>query len=101
LSTLPSLRYLEAFPISEVKLDRVFIHALHESRTRQVIVDGMIRLGHELGIDVVAEGVETEEELATLRKLGCALGQGYLFGAPVPAADFIELIKRGGKTVAD
>lgn len=96
-----SLRYLEAFPISEVKLDRVFIHALHQSRTRQVIVDGMIKLGLELDIDVVAEGIETEEELSILRKLGCALGQGYLFGAPVPEDEFLELIKKGSKTVSN
>jgi EAL domain-containing protein (putative c-di-GMP-specific phosphodiesterase class I) len=89
-----SLRYLEHFPISEVKLDQSFVQGLNESRVKQIIVDAVVKLGTELTISVTAEGIETEAERATLRDHGCLLGQGYLFGRPVPADEFLRLVQR-------
>ena len=89
-----SLRYLEAFPISEVKIDHSFVQGLHQSRVKHIIVDTVIKLAAELNILVVAEGIETEEQRAALRGLGCSYGQGYLFGRPVPASKFLRLVSR-------
>jgi diguanylate cyclase (GGDEF)-like protein len=87
-----SLRYLERFPISEIKLDKGFVQDLPQSRTKQVIVDAVIKLGIGLDISITAEGVETEAELATLREFGCRYAQGFLFGRPTAAAEFLLLI---------
>jgi EAL domain-containing protein (putative c-di-GMP-specific phosphodiesterase class I) len=87
-----SLRYLERFPISEIKLDKGFVQDLPESRTKQVIVDAVIKLGVGLDISITAEGVETEAERATLREFGCRYAQGFLFGPPTAAAEFLLLI---------
>lgn len=87
-----SLCYLERFPISEIKLDKEFVQHLPESRTKQVIVDAVIKLGVALDISITAEGVETEAERATLRECGCRYAQGFLFGRPTAAADFLLLI---------
>ena len=66
--------------------------ALLQNRSKHVIVDAMIRLGKELQISVVAEGTETKDEVAVLRKLGCPYAQGYFFGRPMPEAKFIPLL---------
>jgi diguanylate cyclase (GGDEF)-like protein len=87
-----SLRYLERFPISEIKLDKGFVQDLPESRTKQVIVDAVIKLGIALDISITAEGVETEAERAALREFGCRYAQGFLFGQPTAAAEFLLLI---------
>jgi diguanylate cyclase (GGDEF)-like protein len=87
-----SLSRLDAFPVSEFKIDRSFVSAVDRNRAKQVIVDAMIRLGEELHMLVVAEGAETEEEVAVLRKLGCKYAEGYFFGRPMPEAAFVTLI---------
>ena len=87
-----SLNYLEAFPIGEIKIDRSFVHQVDSNRSRRVIVEAMVRLGNELQISVIAEGAETEAEVATLRALGCPYVQGYFFGRPVPEAEFLALV---------
>lgn len=61
-----------------------------ESRTKPIIVEALIKLGNEIDLDIVAEGVETERELEILRELGCGYGQGYLFGRPVIGGDFVQ-----------
>jgi PAS domain S-box-containing protein/diguanylate cyclase (GGDEF)-like protein len=88
-----SLRYLERFPISEVKLDKSFVEDLQHSRIKQVIVNAVIKLGTELNIAVTAEGIETEAERASLREVHCVYGQGYLFGRPVPEDEFLPLVR--------
>ena len=85
-----SLSRLEVFPISEFKIDRSLISQVDQNRRKQVIVDAMIRLGKELHISVVAEGIETEEEVSVLQKLGCNYAQGYFFGRPMPEAEFLQ-----------
>jgi PAS domain S-box-containing protein/diguanylate cyclase (GGDEF)-like protein len=79
-----NLHYLETFPMTEIKLDRGFVQGISCSGSKRIIVEAVTRLGRELQVDVVAEGVETAAELSTLRALGCLYGQGYLFSRPIP-----------------
>lgn len=80
-----SLGYLIQLPFDKLKIDRIFVsQAPHSDKARQVL-EGIIALGHGLGMTVVAEGVETAEELALLRAFGCDEMQGYLFAYPAPA----------------
>ena len=81
-----SLSHLKQFPVDLIKIDRSFVSGLQDDEDDKVIVDAVIRLGHSLGLDVVAEGIETAEQRDALIALGCAYGQGWLFGRPVPAA---------------
>ena len=85
-----SLTYLKRFPVETIKVDRSFVSGLGIDAEDTSIVDAVIKLGHSLGLTVVAEGVETPLQLTRLRDLGCEFGQGYLFGRPQPA-ELIEL----------
>jgi EAL domain-containing protein (putative c-di-GMP-specific phosphodiesterase class I) len=76
-----SLSYLHRFPINNLKVDRSFVDGL--SKGQDQIVQTIVALAHGLGMDVTAEGVETSEQLARLKVLGCEFGQGYLFSRPV------------------
>jgi diguanylate cyclase (GGDEF)-like protein len=82
-----SLAHLARFPIDVVKIDRTFIEGLEGERERNGLVSGIIRLGHGLDLEVVAEGVERDEQLRRLVQLGCETGQGYLLGMPMNGAD--------------
>jgi EAL domain-containing protein (putative c-di-GMP-specific phosphodiesterase class I) len=84
-----SLRYLEQLPASRVKVDRWFVARLRAQESDRHIVAAMTGLGHQLGMSVLAEGVEDEETLDLLRDLGCDLAQGYLLGRPVPLERFV------------
>jgi diguanylate cyclase (GGDEF)-like protein len=86
-----SLSYLHRFPTSTIKVDRSFVGRMGRNNEENQIVQTIIMLGHNLGMDIVAEGIETPEQLALLRQLGCDYGQGYLFSKPMTAAD-IELL---------
>jgi diguanylate cyclase len=88
-STLTSVRSL---PIDCLKIDRSFVDGLGRASEDESIVRAVIELGRALGIKVTAEGVETEEQLAHLRELGCTTFQGYLFAAPAPAAQIVPLL---------
>jgi diguanylate cyclase len=91
-----SLSYLNMLPFDELKVDRSFLTGiLEESSTNRAIVRAAVQLGRDLGIRVVIEGVEREEEAAVLVELGCEIVQGYLFGRPMPAAEIKTLV--GGK----
>jgi diguanylate cyclase (GGDEF)-like protein len=79
-----SLAYLHMFPVDELKIDRAFVNDLTEHRGQQTLVTAMVAMGKSLGLTIVAEGVETAEQAAQLRVLGCDLAQGYLFAAPQP-----------------
>jgi diguanylate cyclase (GGDEF)-like protein/PAS domain S-box-containing protein len=78
-----SLSYLHRFPIDTLKIDRSFVTAMSDNNENTEIVRTIVMLAQNLGMDVVAEGVETNEQLALLRKLGCENGQGYFFSKPV------------------
>jgi diguanylate cyclase (GGDEF)-like protein len=77
-----SLKHLRAFPISRLKIDQSFIHDLQPEGESRTIVQAVIDLGHNLGLELVAEGVETQDQADLLREMGCDLAQGYLFGKP-------------------
>lgn len=77
-----SLAYVRDFPVRVVKIDRGFVAALGRRERDRVIVRGVIELAHNLGLVVVAEGIETEEQYRELATLGCDYAQGFLFGAP-------------------
>ncbi|MCF4126015.1 putative bifunctional diguanylate cyclase/phosphodiesterase [Methylobacterium sp. SyP6R] len=87
-----SLSYLQAFPFDKIKIDRSFTAALGREATAMAIVQAVIGLGASLGITTLAEGVETEAQLAILRGCGCGEVQGFLFGRPVPAAEIRRLV---------
>lgn len=86
-----SLRQLEALPLHQIKIDQSFTLTLMENRANAAIVASVIALGHELNLNVIAEGVETEEQLQFLREKKCDEFQGFLFSRPVPAAEVREI----------
>ncbi len=80
-----SLSYLRRFPVTSVKIDRTFVDSLGVTRDDDAMVAGIVNLAHTLGLKVVAEGVENEEQRKTLTDLGCDYAQGYLFSRPLTA----------------
>jgi diguanylate cyclase (GGDEF)-like protein/PAS domain S-box-containing protein len=87
-----SLSYLQRFPIDALKIDRSFVSRMGPKREGHEIVRAIITLAHNLGMRVIAEGVETGDQLAELRMLKGGFGQGYLFSRPVPGEDAAHLI---------
>ncbi|WP_428623421.1 EAL domain-containing protein [Sedimenticola sp.] len=85
-----SLSYLKNFPFHTLKIDRSFINDMTEDPNYRTIVSAAISMGKALGLSLVAEGVETEEQLAILTEEGCETAQGFLFGKPIPAAEFSD-----------
>jgi diguanylate cyclase (GGDEF)-like protein len=79
-----TLSWLQRLPVDRIKVDRSFTAVLPEDRASEALLRGVVALGGELGVEVVAEGVETVEQLATIRAAGCHLVQGYLLGRPMP-----------------
>ncbi len=89
-----SLSYLLRYPIDTLKIDRSFISGLGSGIGNAAIVQTIVSLAHNLGMDVVAEGVETEQQLAHLAGIQCEQAQGYLFSKPVTADKAFDLVKR-------
>lgn len=89
-----SLSYLGQFPVDTLKIDRSFIRDLTKNTVNQTIVGTIVNLAHSLKKDVVAEGVETKEQLQVLKQMRCEMGQGYLFGKPAPLEHWIRGYKR-------
>ncbi|GAA0805719.1 putative bifunctional diguanylate cyclase/phosphodiesterase [Spirilliplanes yamanashiensis] len=89
-----SLAYLRRFPVDILKIDRSFVERLGDEEDAATLAHTIVQLGRSLGMATVAEGVETEDQLAALRRMGCDLAQGYLFSRPVPAADAGGLLAR-------
>jgi diguanylate cyclase (GGDEF)-like protein/PAS domain S-box-containing protein len=91
-----SLAYLQRLPIDRLKIDRAFINDLGGSPFDAApLVQAIIALAHTLGMEVVAEGIETEAQVDTLQRLRCEIGQGYLLGRPVPADQLLERLREG------
>ncbi|MFZ1829548.1 MAG: EAL domain-containing protein [Candidatus Competibacteraceae bacterium] len=89
-----SLSYLQCFPVDVLKIDRAFVMDLPENANSIAIVDAIVTLAHGLGLEVVAEGVETPEQAAFLQAHGCDEGQGYYFGKPMPLTEFRLLLEQ-------
>jgi EAL domain-containing protein (putative c-di-GMP-specific phosphodiesterase class I) len=90
-----SFNRLRDLPLDRLKIDKSFIAPLHPDTADASVAGAMITVGRSLGMEVVAEGVETPEQLQALRSLGCTVAQGYLFGRPVPAADLEDRLRAG------
>ncbi len=89
-----SLSYLKRFPVDELKIDRTFVRELPDNSDDASLVEAIIAMAHSLGLKLVAEGVETEEQCAFLRERGCGSLQGYLFGPPAPGETSGRLLER-------
>jgi EAL domain-containing protein (putative c-di-GMP-specific phosphodiesterase class I) len=87
---------LRNIPATELKIDRSFVCKMHDAGGDRVMVQKSIEIGHELGMKVVAEGVETLEQLHFLRSYGCDIAQGYFFSRPLPAQELLEWLKAYG-----
>ncbi|HEX8373878.1 MAG TPA: EAL domain-containing protein, partial [Geminicoccaceae bacterium] len=90
-----SLSYIKRLPVQRLKVDQSFVQNLEQNANDEVIVRAIINLGHSLGLKVIAEGVETEGQLARLRQLGCDEVQGYLVSQPLSAAALEERLAAG------
>ncbi len=94
-----SLSYLQAFPFDKIKIDRAFVINLGRNPQSAAIVRAVIDLGHGLEMSIVAEGVETEEQLRFLAEEGCDAVQGYLLGKPAPIGQFAALVGGSGNAM--
>jgi predicted signal transduction protein with EAL and GGDEF domain len=91
-----SLARLQQLPVTEIKVDRTFLSTIDDSTQHATLVRSMIELGHALGLQMVAEGIERMGQLEVLRRLPCQVGQGYLFGRPQEAAAIGRLLAQEG-----
>lgn len=88
-----SLSYLQRFPVGELKLDRSFVCAIDAGNGSRELVSAILGIGQTLNLTVVAEGVETQAQLAFLQQRGCAIAQGYFFSPPLPADDLVAWLQ--------
>jgi EAL domain-containing protein (putative c-di-GMP-specific phosphodiesterase class I) len=86
------MSWLAQLPVDAIKIDRSFTAGLLTDRRRSVVVASMIQLSRDLGLDVIAEGVELEAQAEALMALGCCKGQGFLFGHPAPFPQPAEVL---------
>jgi EAL domain-containing protein (putative c-di-GMP-specific phosphodiesterase class I) len=96
-----SLNHLPSFPFDVLKIDRSFVSRMTDGDQPLQIVRTIIEMARVLGMDVVAEGIETREQYRLLRQLGCRFGQGFLFARPLPAEAVTELLRLPGRILPD
>jgi EAL domain-containing protein (putative c-di-GMP-specific phosphodiesterase class I) len=96
-----SLNYLRSLPVDVVKIDRSFVQALGTDRGANAIVSAVVTIADAHHLSVVAEGIETADQLEQLRQLGCHVGQGYYLARPTPAAELPDDIAPAGKRRSD
>jgi len=89
-----SLAYLKRYPVDKLKVDQSFVRHMASEASDAAIVRAVIALGHALGLTVIAEGVESEAQLALLAEYGCEEMQGFLLSRPLPAAELTSLLER-------
>ena len=87
-----SLKYLHLLPADYLKIDRSFVSRMAEENRDYQVVNTIINLSNQLGVAVIAEGIETNQQLKWLEKLGCEFGQGYFFSKPLPASEIEQLL---------
>lgn len=87
-----ALGYLQRFPFDQLKIDRSFVHSLGDAPATAAIVQSVTSIADALGLAVVAEGIETESQLAMIQELGCNFAQGFLFAKPLPADEAIAML---------
>jgi EAL domain-containing protein (putative c-di-GMP-specific phosphodiesterase class I) len=95
-----SLAYLQQFAIDTLKIDRGFISRVESNGEGGEIVQTIVTLAHSLGMEALAEGIESTDQLAFVSDLGCSFAQGFLYSKPLPAGELSYLLKRGPMTVA-
>ncbi|WP_433203204.1 putative bifunctional diguanylate cyclase/phosphodiesterase [Dactylosporangium sp. CS-047395] len=95
-----SMAYLKQLPVDELKVDRTFVQHMHVDQDDAILVRGAIELGHNLGMTVVAEGVEGTAHAAALLRLGCDIAQGYHYARPMPGSDIEQWLRTHTATSA-
>jgi EAL domain-containing protein (putative c-di-GMP-specific phosphodiesterase class I) len=93
-----NLSYVKRLPIDTLKIDRTYVSGLGTHTEDTAIVHATVAFAEALGLTIVAEGIETTEQLTLLRELGCELGQGYHFSEPLPGAAMGTLLREGVST---
>jgi len=91
------LAYLKDLPIDVLKIDRTFIHNVNNEEQKKVLLSHIVKIGQSLSMSIVAEGVETADESAVVKELGCEELQGYYFQRPIPFTDMIDEFGRDNK----
>ncbi|MEM8552773.1 MAG: bifunctional diguanylate cyclase/phosphodiesterase [Pseudomonadota bacterium] len=89
-----SLIHITSFPVTEIKIDKQFIFGIETDRRKRAIVRGVLQIAQSMGLNVIAEGVETAEQQEALREIGCRYAQGYLYSFPVPFAQFAAMVEQ-------
>ena len=93
--------YLQDFPVDALKIDRSFVSSLSDDQHSTALVQAIVAMARAMEVDVVAEGIETEEQAKFLRLLGCGYGQGYWFGRPLPPDEAVELARPPTRSLAE
>lgn len=89
-----SLTHLHDYPVDTLKIDCGFVHRMNSELPIHAIVQGISQLGPILSLDIIAEGIETEEQLESLKQVGCSLGQGFLFSHAIDASHVAEMLNK-------
>ena len=87
------MQQLINIPATELKIDRAFVMNMHLNSSDRIMVEKSIDIGHDMGMKVIAEGVETEQQLGMLRRSGCDAAQGFLFSRPLPPKDLVAWLE--------
>ena len=90
-----SLNYLQHLPINNMKIDKSFVQDIVNDRNKSYIAESIIQLAHRLNLEVIAEGVETEEQLRMLVNKNCDIIQGFIFSEPLPSRKVERILRRG------
>jgi EAL domain-containing protein (putative c-di-GMP-specific phosphodiesterase class I) len=95
-----SLSHIRDFPVSGIKIDRSFVMDANVDEKSNALLHSVMGIARNLGFTVVAEGIESSEQLAFLKGLGCQYGQGYFFGKPLPGSAYDAILLNGKKRAA-